>query len=61
VARGLFARTFAFYELFITAALLYLIMVYGVLFLFGNIEKRLSRYLLDRTVADKKPVPILLK
>lgn len=32
VARVLSARTFAFYELFITAALLYLVMVYGVLF-----------------------------
>jgi len=61
VARVLSARTFAFYELFITAALLYLVLVYGVLFLFARIEKRLSRHLLERAVVGKKPVPILLK
>jgi ABC-type arginine/histidine transport system permease subunit len=46
VARVIAARSFAFYELFLSAAVLYLILVYGVLFLFRRIENRISRYLL---------------
>lgn len=45
VARVLSARTFAFYELFIAAAVLYLILVYGVLFVFRKIEHRISGHL----------------
>lgn len=42
VARVIAARSFAFYELFITAAIFYLILVYTVLFGFRKIEHRLS-------------------
>lgn len=42
VARVIAARSFAFYELFITAALFYLILVYGVLFVFRKIEYRIT-------------------
>jgi len=45
VARVIAARSFAFYELFLTAALLYLVLVYGVLFVFRRIENRISAYL----------------
>jgi His/Glu/Gln/Arg/opine family amino acid ABC transporter permease subunit len=47
VARVLSARTFAFYELFIAAAIIYLILVYGVLFVFRKIEHRISGHLQD--------------
>ncbi len=45
IAREIAARSFAFYELFITAALLYLILVYGVLFIFRRIENRITAHL----------------
>jgi His/Glu/Gln/Arg/opine family amino acid ABC transporter permease subunit len=54
VVRVIAARSFAFYELFITAALFYLGLVYGVLFLFRKIEFRLTRHLLDRITKVKK-------
>ena len=47
VARVIAARSFAFYELFISAAILYLVLVYGVLFIFRKIEFRLSRHMGD--------------
>jgi len=53
VVRVIAARSFAFYELFITAALFYLGLVYGVLFLFRKIEFRLTRHLLDRITKVK--------
>lgn len=40
VARVVAARSFAFYELFLTAAAIYLILVYMTIFVFGKIEKR---------------------
>lgn len=48
VARVLAARSFAFYELFLFAGALYLIIVYGVLFVFRRVERRLSGHLRDR-------------
>lgn len=45
VARIISARTFAFYELFMTAGVLYLIMVYGLLFVFRKIEFRITAHL----------------
>ncbi len=45
VTRVISARSFAFYELFIAAALIYLIMVYGVLFVFRRIERRISAHM----------------
>ncbi len=48
VARFIAAQTFAFYELFMTAAVFYLILVYGLLFVFKKIEYRLSAHLRAR-------------
>lgn len=45
VARVIAARSFAFYELFLTAAVIYLILVYGVIFVFNKIEKKISAHL----------------
>lgn len=45
VARMVASRSFAFYELYITAAIFYLILVYGILFVFRKIEYRLSGHL----------------
>jgi His/Glu/Gln/Arg/opine family amino acid ABC transporter permease subunit len=45
VARLISARTFAFYELFLTAGALYLILVYGLLYIFRKVEQRLLAYL----------------
>ena len=45
VARVIAARSFAFYELFITAAVIYLIIVYVLLYLFKQIEGRINNYL----------------
>jgi arginine/ornithine transport system permease protein len=45
VARVISARSFAFYELFLLAALIYLILVYGLLFICKKIETRLTGYL----------------
>ncbi len=45
VARVIAARSFAIFELYLTAAAIYLAMVYGLLFVFKRIEKRITRYL----------------
>lgn len=42
VARRVIAQTFAVYEVFIAAAIIYLIMVYALVFLFRWIENRLN-------------------
>jgi len=42
VARRVIAQTFAVYEVFIAAAVIYLVMVYALVFLFRWIEKRLN-------------------
>ncbi|MEW6260988.1 MAG: ABC transporter permease [Thermodesulfobacteriota bacterium] len=47
VARVIASRSFAFYELYFTAAVLYLCLVYGVIWVFRKIEFRISGYLLD--------------
>jgi His/Glu/Gln/Arg/opine family amino acid ABC transporter permease subunit len=44
VTRLLAARYFAFYELFISASGLYLLLVYGVLFVFRKIEFRIMKH-----------------
>jgi His/Glu/Gln/Arg/opine family amino acid ABC transporter permease subunit len=44
VTRLLAARHFAFYELFAAASVLYLVLVYGVIFVFGRIESRLMKH-----------------
>jgi His/Glu/Gln/Arg/opine family amino acid ABC transporter permease subunit len=53
VARVIAARSFAFYELFITAALLYLVLVYGVLFVFRKVEFRLTRHMYQQSTLLK--------
>ncbi len=53
VASKIAARTFAFYELYITAAVLYLIIVYGVLFLFRRIEWHISGHLRGAATAAR--------
>ncbi len=45
VARVIAARTFAFYELFLTAAAIYLVLVYGVIWVFRRVEYRISGHL----------------
>ena len=45
VAKVIAARSFAIFELYLTAAAIYLAMVYGLLFVFKRIEKRITRYL----------------
>ncbi len=47
VARVIASRSFAFYELYFTAAVCYLCLVYGVIWVFRKIEFRISGYLLD--------------
>ncbi|MDD9721906.1 ABC transporter permease [Sulfitobacter sp. PR48] len=54
VARTVGARDFTFFEAFGLAALLYLILVYGFIFLAGRIEKRLGAHLI-RPAAVNKP------
>ena len=60
VARVIAARSFAFYELYITAGIIYLIVTYGILFIFKKVEFRLSGHLRDRkdtaVVVDGSPV-----
>ncbi|HKK91324.1 MAG TPA: ABC transporter permease [Desulfobacteraceae bacterium] len=45
VARVASARTFAFYELFLTVALIYLVLVYVIIFVFKRIERRINAHL----------------
>jgi His/Glu/Gln/Arg/opine family amino acid ABC transporter permease subunit len=45
VARVEAAQTFAFYELFLFAAFIYLVLVYGVIFLFRKVEQRITAHL----------------
>ncbi|MEO1086813.1 MAG: hypothetical protein AAFY88_21475, partial [Acidobacteriota bacterium] len=55
VARVLAARSFAFYELFLFAGIIYLVIVYGVLFIFRRVERRLSGHLRDRPDSEAAP------
>lgn len=48
VARVIAARSFAFYELYITAGAIYLVITYGILFIFRRVEYRLSGHLRQR-------------
>jgi His/Glu/Gln/Arg/opine family amino acid ABC transporter permease subunit len=51
VARVIVARTFAPYEIFITIAVMYLILTYAIDFAFRAVEHRLSGHLRDRPAA----------
>ena len=48
IARIIVARSFAVYEIYITAAVLYLIVTYAMLFAFRKVEHRLSGHLRER-------------
>lgn len=48
VARVIVARTFDVYEIYITAGLMYLVITYGVLWVFRAVEHRLSGHLRGR-------------
>ena len=52
VARIIVARSFAVYEIYITAGIMYLIVTYGLLFVFRKVEHRLSGHLRDRPVEE---------
>ena len=52
VARVIAARSFAFYELFITAALIYLVLVYGLIYVFKKVENRILGYLSPDTLSS---------
>lgn len=45
IARVIIARTYSPYEIFITAAILYLCLTYGLLWVFRRVEHRLYRHL----------------
>lgn len=49
-ARVIIANTFAPYEIFVTIALMYLAMTYGIIWLFNLWEQRLMRHLGERPV-----------
>ncbi len=48
VASRVAARSFDYYEMYLTAAALYLVLVYGVLWVFRRVEYRLSGHLRER-------------
>jgi octopine/nopaline transport system permease protein/arginine/ornithine transport system permease protein len=48
VARVAAARSFAIYEIYITAGVIYLIVTYGILYVFKKAEFRMSGHLRDR-------------
>ncbi len=48
IARIIVARSFAVYEIYIAAAVIYLIVTYGILYIFRRVEHRLSGHLRQR-------------
>ena len=48
VARSIASRTYAIYEMYLTAAVLYLVLVYVLLYFFRKVEKRISAHLRAR-------------
>lgn len=59
VARVIAARSFAIYELYITAGIIYLIVTYGILYVFKKVEFRLSGHLRDRVDDDLSTTTVL--
>lgn len=57
VARRLVAKTFAVYEVYIAAAIMYLIMTYLLVFLFKKLEARMSTHLQPSKGFPKPPLP----
>lgn len=63
VARVIVARSFAVYELYITAGIIYLVLTYGILWIFKKVEFRLSGHLRDRPLQgaeQAQPAPAVL-
>jgi len=58
-ARVIVSRTFAPYEIFITAAIIYLLITFVVTRGFGFAERRLNAHLKDRPMTDAGPEPAL--
>lgn len=52
IARIIVARSFAVYEIYITAGIIYLIVTYGILYIFKKVEFRLSGHLREREGMD---------
>lgn len=52
-ARSIASRTYAIYEMYITAAVLYLVLVYLLLYCFRKMERNISAHLRDRVVHVK--------
>jgi His/Glu/Gln/Arg/opine family amino acid ABC transporter permease subunit len=60
IARIIVARSFAVYEIYIAAAVIYLIVTYGILYVFRRVEHRLSGHLRERAgvaAAGKETIP----
>ncbi|MCH7554883.1 MAG: hypothetical protein IIC08_02625 [Proteobacteria bacterium] len=53
MARIIVARSFAVYEIYITAAVLYLIVTYAMLWGFRKLEHRWSGHLRERTDTEE--------
>ncbi len=54
VARIIVARSFAVYEIYITAGILYLIVTYSILFAFRKLEHWLSGHLRERPGEERQ-------
>lgn len=52
VARVAAAKTFAFYELFLFAALIYLVLVYAVILVFRKVETRITAHLVHEAASQ---------
>ncbi len=57
VARVIVARSFAVYEIYFTAGLLYLSVTYGILFAFSKVERRWSAHLRLRDEGNALTLP----
>ncbi len=60
-ARVIIAKSFAPYELFITIALMYLTITYGIIWLFKIWERHLMRHLGDRPVAAMEEGALIVR
>ena len=54
ISRQLISKTFAVYEFYLTAAAMYLVMTYALVYLFRMWEKRLSGHLQERVVSEPR-------
>jgi His/Glu/Gln/Arg/opine family amino acid ABC transporter permease subunit len=54
ISRQLISKTFAVYEFYLTAAAMYLVMTYALVYLFRVWEKRMSGHLQERVVTDPR-------